>query len=57
MKTMTYITASAAFKFVTGSEFVTQFFLDGTGKTINVHKNSKRGRYLLGLMAAKGRVQ
>jgi len=54
MTTITYATTSAAYSYTVGSNVVQQTWLDGSGRVFNYASNTKRGRYLAGLVARKG---
>lgn len=54
MTVITHATTSAAFSYVVGSEFVTQTWLDGSGRVTTYGTDTARGRYLAGLVARKG---
>lgn len=51
---LTYATTSAAFSYRVGSGIIRETWLDGSGKVFNYKVNTKRGRYLTGLVARKG---
>lgn len=51
---LTYATTSAAFSYRVGSNTIRETWLDGSGKVFNYRADTKRGRYLTGLVARKG---
>ena len=54
MTTITHATTSAAYTYVVGSDNVHETWLDGSGRVFNYSTNTKRGRYLVSLIARKG---
>jgi hypothetical protein len=52
--TITHATTSAAFTYVIGGALIRQTWLDGSGRVTNTSVNTRRGRYLVSLIARKG---